>query len=205
MTVSRECQAIVDYVESTGLLYRVTDITGPGHDPDGFHYAAGTGAVGLAVDFGGAVPGVTAVTAVQMGAVYRALLQVGAQLAELIYNGAAGGIAIHNGRRVDGAAFYGAEVWADHRDHVHVAVPRGVFLTPLPRPLGGTMPADDPNRPNVNAPCVGAMAAYDAAGNIKGYILVGADYGLFTYGEGVRVLGAPPEYLVPDGRHWTPA
>lgn len=75
---------------------------------------------------------------------------------------------------------------------------------PIDRLLERTpMPGDDPNRPNVNAPCVGAMAAYDDHGNIKGYILVGADYGLFTFGEGVKVIGNV-EYVKPDTQAWLP-
>lgn len=63
--------------------------------------------------------------------------------------------------------------------------------------------AGDPNRADVNAPCVGAMAAYNENGDIKGYILVGADYGCFAFGEGVRVLGNV-EYNPPSGREWLP-
>ncbi len=145
MTVSREVRAIIGYAESTGLPYRISDINGPGHTTGSYHYATGTGGVGLAVDFGGVHPGVTATTINQMADIYRAFLEVSAQLAELIHAGKGTVIAVKNGRRVDGAAFYGPITWSDHIDHVHVAVPRGVFLTPRHRAAGSGPPTVTPH------------------------------------------------------------
>lgn len=205
--VSRESRSIIGYVESTGLPYRVTDVNGPGHAEGSWHYAKATGGTGTAVDFGGVVPGINPTTVLQMAAIYRALLDVAGSLAELIYagvdvDGRPVTIAVHQGRRVDGASFYGPAVWRDHFDHVHAAVPRGVYLTPLSHPLGtvqgGTM-ADDPNRTNVNAPIVGMAAT--ATG--KGYWLVAADGGVFTFGD-AEYFGNV-EYVKPDGRDWLPA
>lgn len=200
MTVSRECQSIIDYVEATGLLYRVTDINGPGHAGGSYHYADGTGAEGLAVDFGGVTPGVTNATTIQMGAIYRTFLDVASQLAELIYNGPGISVAVKDGKPVNGRAYYGPLVWGDHRDHVHVAVHRGTFLShPAGTiPGGSTMPTDDPNRPNSNAPITGITATPSG----KGYWIVAADGGVFAFGD-APFLGNV-EYLKPDDRAWLP-
>lgn len=201
--VSRESRAIIAYVEAAGLPHRVTDVNGPGHVDGSWHYVKATGGTGTAVDFGGAIPGVNQTTVLQMAAIYRALLDVGGQLAELIYSGIdVDGrpvtIAVHQGRRVDGASFYGPAVWRDHFDHVHVAVPRGVFLShPTGTLQGGQMAVDDPNRTNVNAPITGI--AITPTG--KGYILVAADGGVFTFGD-AEFFGNV-EYVLPDGHSWT--
>jgi hypothetical protein len=205
VTISRETQALIDYVEATGLPYRVTDVDGPGHATGSYHYAKGTDGDGLAVDFAGAVPGVTTVTARQMGAIYREFLNVAGQLAELIYSGAdVDGrpvtVAVKNGRRVDGASFYGPTTWKDHFDHVHVAVPRGTFLShPFSTlSMGGRMAADDPNRANVEAPIVGISATPSG----KGYWLVAADGGVFAFGDATYLGNV--EYVKPDDRAWLP-
>jgi hypothetical protein len=202
VTISREAQSIIDFVKSTGLPHRVTDINGPGHAPGSYHYAKGTGGDGLAVDFAGAVPGVNQTTIIQMGNIWRALALVGPQLAELIHQGPGITQAIRNGRRVDGATTYGTATWADHYDHVHVAVPRGIFLTPLSHPLGtlqGDAMPDDPNRVNVNAPIVG-MASTPTG---KGYWLVAADGGVFAFGDATYLGNV--EYVLPEGRQWLPS
>jgi len=197
-TISREAQSIIDFVEATGLPHRVTDVNGPGHAKGSYHYAKGTGGDGLAVDFGGVLPGVTPTTANQMLAIYRALLGVTSQLAELIHAGPGVTVAVKNGRRVDGPTFYSA-VWANHANHVHVAVPRGVFLSHPAVTLGmeAAVP-DDPNRTNVNAPIVG-MAATPTG---KGYWLVAADGGVFAFGDATYLGNV--EYVLPDGRAWLP-
>jgi len=197
--VSQESRSIIAFVEASGLPHRVTDVNGPGHATGSYHYAKGTGGVGLAVDFAGVVPGVTPTSANQMLAVYRALLGVASQLAELIHAGPGVTVAVKNGRRVDGPTFY-RSVWADHANHVHVAVPRGVFLSHPVGTLGmeAAVP-DDPNRPDVNAPIVG-MAATPTG---KGYWLVAADGGVFAFGDATYLGNV--EYVLPDGRAWLPA
>lgn len=93
-----------------------------------------------------------------------------------------------------------------HRDVYSTACPGSklyALLDAIRVPWEGPMAADDPNRANVNAPCVGGMPAYDADGNIKGYILIGADYGVFSFGEGVPFHGNV-EYNAPDGHDWLP-
>lgn len=127
---SRESQSIIDYLESTGLPYRVTDINGPGHAAGGWHYVKATAGVGTAADLAGTVIGVTPATQKEMGDIYRALLPLAPQLAELIHNGPGITQAVKNGRLVDGEVTFGAAVWAAHRNHVHAAVHPGTFLAP---------------------------------------------------------------------------
>jgi hypothetical protein len=204
VTISREAQALIDFVEAARIPYRVTDVSGAGHATGSYHYAKGTDDIGLAVDFAGVTPGVTMANAPQMAAVYHVFLNVAGQLAELIYSGAdVDGrpvtVAVKNGRRVDGASFYGA-VWPDHFDHVHVAVPRGSFLSyPTPNLVTGGQMADDPNRPNSIAPIVGIAATPTG----KGYWLVAADGGVFAFGDATYLGNV--EHLLPDGRAWLPA
>lgn len=189
---SREVQAILAYVESSGLPYRVTDVNGPGHTAGSYHYAKGTGGDGLAVDFAGVIPGVTAVTEVQMAAIYRAFLDVAHQLAELIYSGAGVTHAIKNGKRVDGQTYYGPLTWADHRDHVHVAVPRGIFLTPLSHPLRTmeVVMADDPNLPNINGPATFHPVINTTTGECTGYYIFSPEtVELHSFGPGAKWYG----------------
>lgn len=113
---------------------------------------------------------------------------------ELIYSGP-GNVCIRNGRPYA----YGGAVMSRHHNHVHLAVVSTFTYT------GGTMPAaaDDPTRSNANAPIVGGMAAYNDTGDIKGYILIGADGGTFHFGAGVPQHGNM-EYVRPANREWLP-
>jgi hypothetical protein len=183
---SREVQALIDFVEATGLPFRITDVDGPGHAKGSYHYADGTGGVGLAVDFAGVAPGVNTVTAAQMAELYRAFRLVADQLAELIYSGSGVKEAVKNGRLVDGASFYGPTTWGDHGDHVHVAVPRGTFLLPLSHPLHTleATVADNPDIPNAEAPVV----AFQATPSGEGYWLVTADGAVYAFGD-AKYLG----------------
>lgn len=158
VTTSRESQSIIDYVDSCGIPYRVTDVNTPGvHSANSWHYAKGTGGVGTAVDFGGATRGVNPESTPQMLAIYRALLDVASQLAELIHAGAGITRAVKGGRLVAGAAFYGPVTWANHRNHVHVAVPRGTFLTPRSRPTAGVAGSGPPTVTVARYPEQGTM------------------------------------------------
>lgn len=182
MTISREAQSIIDYIESTGLPYRVTDVNGPGHAKGSYHYRAGTGGDGLAVDFAGTASGITAKTEAQMFDIWRAFWLVQTHLAELIHSGAGITKAVKNGQPVDGRSFYGPLVWPDHRDHVHVAVLKGTFLLPMSHPIGtleGGHMADDPNIPNAQAPIAAAFPSPTG----KGYTIVTADGAVYCFGD----------------------
>lgn len=193
MTLSREVLAIITYVESSGLPYRVTDTVGPGHAAGSYHYALGTEGEGLAVDFGGVAPGVTATTAAQMLDLYRLFLIAGPQLAELIYSGSNVREGIKDGRLVRGASFFGPVVWPDHRDHVHVAVPKGVFLKPLSHPIGTieeeVVVADNPDLANIEGP-LQLQILQDQNGNATGYAIFSTATGeLHGYGPGWKYYG----------------
>jgi hypothetical protein len=194
VTVSRECQAIIDYVESSGLPYRVTSVVrhpAPGEKPTSYHEQEGTDGDSLAVDFAGVTPGVTPTTAAQMADIYRLFLLVGAQLAELIHSGSGIGEAIKNGRLVEGAAVFGPVTWPDHRDHVHVAVPKGTILKPLSQALGTleeTM-TDSPDLPNIEGP-LQLQILMDQDGNATGYAIFSTKTGeLHGYGPGWKYFG----------------
>lgn len=191
MTISRECQALIGYVESSGLPYRVTDVDGPGHAEGSYHYAAGTGGDSLAVDFAGVIPGVNPITAAQMLDLYRLFLLAGPQLAELIYSGSNVREGIKDGRLVHGPSFYGPLVWPDHRDHVHVAVPKGTFLKPLSQPIGtlGETMTNNPDLPDIEGP-LHLQILQDQAGNCTGYAIFSEKTGeLHGYGPGWKYFG----------------
>jgi hypothetical protein len=140
---SREVQAVLDYIEATGIPCRVTAILGTWKSPENpcsphtaksAHCAEGTDGKGLAVDYGGAQPGTSLESLAQMAAVYAAFMKVAPQLAELIHSGPGITTAVKNGKIVVGLKVYGSTTWAAHRNHVHVAVHKGTFLTPPVQP-----------------------------------------------------------------------
>lgn len=130
MTISREAQALIDYVESAGIPYRVTDVNTPGvHTETSWHYAPGDGGIGTAVDFGGAIAGVTPTTVVQMTDIWRAFLAVASKLAELFFQAPGIQTVVKNGALRPALTVLDANTWNAHRNHVHVAVKPGTFLT----------------------------------------------------------------------------
>lgn len=141
MTISREVGAIIEFVEAAGVPHRVTATLGhyvsptnpcSPHTARSLHCADGTDGNGLAVDFGGVTPGVTTATVAQMAAIWHLFEPMAPKLAELFFNGPGITRVVKNGVWRDGAATLGAAPWAAHRTHVHIAVPRGVFLAPTP-------------------------------------------------------------------------
>lgn len=103
--------------------------------------------------------------------------------------------------RTEGHLAQNAPIFA-HRDVFATACPGSklyALLNEIRIPWERTMANDDPNRPNVNAPIVGIAATPTG----KGYWLVGADGGVFPFGDAV-LLGTV-EYVKPDDRAWLPA
>lgn len=196
----RDCPVQADETDVTRALRRfadlmgwcVTSTTGGAHSRTSYHYLGQ--AVDLACREG---PGWDSE---QLLAINETIIRVLplSMILELIYSGP-GNVCVKRGRIVDGRKAYGPTIMDRHHDHVHLAV------VPTFTYNGGSqrMAADDPNRANVNAPIVGGMAAYRENGDIKGFILIGADGGTFHFGEGVPQFGNV-EYVKPDGRDWLP-
>jgi len=193
MTVSREARSIIAYLEATRLPHRITSVVRyppKGQRPRSYHEQKGTDGLGLAVDFAGVAPGVSATTSEQMLEIYRAFLVIAHQLAELIYSGPGVTVAVKNGRRVDGAAVYGPLVWPDHRDHVHVAVPRGIFLSHPARTMEEHAMPDDPNVPNIDGPVKIEFFRDPATGRCIGYYIYSDDTGeIHGFGPGAPYHG----------------
>lgn len=130
--ISREAQAIIDYVKATGQLHRVTDLNTPGvHSKTSWHYAQGTNGVGTAVDFAGTTAGTSPAMVAQMAAIWRAFRPVAPQLAELFHQGPDILMVVKNGTWRPGLSTLGKATWDAHKNHVHVAVRPGTFLVPL--------------------------------------------------------------------------
>lgn len=163
-----------------------------GHSGTSYHYAAGTDGIGLAVDL---------VDPEGPGYDSGALDLINSQIIrfvplplikELIYS-AADAINVHNGQIVP-ASFWTKATRDRHHDHNHLAVAKG-FTYNSPEEF---MPADDPNRVNVNAPITGIAATPTGLG----YWLVGMDGGVFAFGDAANYGNV--EYVKPDDRAWLP-
>lgn len=156
------------------------------HSANSYHY------VGQAVDI--ALPSGPSIDSPELGRVALRLLDLVPKqfIREFIWAGPLLPVYIKNGRDV---APYAVAI---HRNHIHLAVSAAFTYEPPKEALV-------PDRPRVNAPVVGAIAAHDpATGDIKGYILIGADGGTFHFGAGVPQLGNV-EYVLPQGNDWTPS
>jgi hypothetical protein len=169
--------------------WAVTSTTNGAHTKTSYHYSGR--AVDLAARSG---PGVDTD---ELLAIDEGIIQVVplSMISELIYGGP-GNVCVQNGRMVNGMSVFGPAVMARHRNHVHLAVVSDFVYT---GPEVTAMPADDPNRTNVNAPVVGI--AMTPTGN--GYLLVAADGGVFAFGD-AKFFGNV-EYVKPDDRAWLPS
>lgn len=164
-----------------------------GHSGTSYHFADGTGGKGLAVDLvdpagpGWDSPALDRINSQIVRFIPLSLIR------ELIYS-APDAVNVHNGRIVP-VTYWSRAVRDRHHHHNHLAVARG-FTYNSPEVL---VPADDPNRINVNAPISG-MAATPTG---KGYWLCGMDGGVYAFGD-APFLGNV-EYVKPDNRAWLPA
>lgn len=174
MSLSAEVLGIIGHVYKSGVPHRVTDVYSPGvHSAGSYHYRAGTGGYGLAVDLAGPSP---SRNSPQLLAIFAAFQIVESRLAELIYSGAP--YSIKDGKRVRKYAI------STHWDHVHVAVPRGTVLS-----TGVITMSDDPNLPNITGP-VRFYPIVDSAGMCTGYYLFSEKTGeLHAYGPGAKFYG----------------
>lgn len=163
-----------------------------GHSGFSYHYAEGTDGIGLAVDL--VDPAGPGYDSAQLDLINSQIVQFVPLplIKELIYS-APGAINVHNGQIVP-SSFWSKAVRDRHHNHNHLAVAKG-FTYNSPEEF---MPADDPNRTNVNAPITGI--AITPTG--KGYLLVAADGGVFAFGD--ALFFGNVEYVKPDGRDWLP-
>lgn len=173
MSSTPEIRAILLYLASKGVPHRVTSTIRPGaFTTAGFRSRH---ADGLAVDFG--QPLAPARNTPELLAIFKAFEPVEHLLHELIYSGST--YSIKAGNRVPRYAI------ADHFDHVHISVDRGVLL-PVPQPEV-TMPADDPNVPNLVSPMFGFYPIVDAEGTCHGYYMVSVTGEVHAWGDPAKV------------------
>lgn len=187
---SRELHALRVMARLMG--WTVYSANSGGHSGTSYHYAEGTDGIGLAVDL---------VDPEDPGHDSEALDLINSQIIrfvplplikELIYS-ADDAINVHNGKIVP-VTFWPKAVRERHHDHNHLAVAKG-FTYNSPEEF---MPADDPNRVNVNAPITGITATPTG----KGYWLVGMDGGVYAFGDAGYFGNV--EYVKPDEREWLP-
>lgn len=112
---SQEVEAMMTYLRASGVLHRITSAVRS--ELPSRHAQQGTSGPGLAIDAAGTIPGRNTP---ELLAIFGAFEPVQAQLYELIYSGAS--YNIKRGQRVPRYAL------ADHWDHVHIAVDKGVFI-----------------------------------------------------------------------------
>lgn len=160
-----------------------------GHSGTSYHH------VGRAIDLAArSAPGVDTSELLAINESIIQLLPL-SMISELIYSGP-GNVCVKNGHIGAGLAAYGRDVMSRHHNHVHLAVIESFTYN---GPEVTAMAADDPKRQNLNAPCVGGMATPTG----KGFWLIGADYGVFAFGD-AEYIPTNLEFVKPDGQAWLP-
>lgn len=140
--MSKETDAIVARHKASGVGGRVTSITSdaPGRKDGTYHQRWGTPSPkdkdgkGLAVDFGDDTGDVATATKL---AIFNLFAQESSKLAELFYSHAP--FFVKHGVRKPIAQF-NREDFARHKNHVHVAVARGMLLPLPPVPVAPAAP-----------------------------------------------------------------
>lgn len=177
--VSDEVRALARYLAATGVPHRVT--TTIDHKPftsAGYpsrHVAAGTNGTGLAMDIAGPTYGRDTDA---LALIYRALAIEAHALHELIYGGPQVTTNVKNGRLVPKYAS------ADHHDHVHVSVNKGVLLVPphpTTPPTSHRAPQEDDMPPIANKTVVDTISCFVA--DCHGWFELEADGGVLTQGQ----------------------
>lgn len=171
-TLSQEVQSVVQYIDHTGVPYRVTSTFRPPLSTTGsYHGYPGTNGVGLAVDF--AEPAVSHDTPGLLR-IFSAFGPAESRLAEAIYYDAP--YCIKNGKRVNGFTVYGRTTMEAHRNHVHIAVPKGTFLMPVPGQNGGSQGG-------------GLMPDYEMQGNVVAFVVTSTGKGYYVVTDAGEIFG----------------
>jgi hypothetical protein len=121
-----------------------------------------------------------------MTAVFDAFRPVAPLLAELFFNGPGITKVIKDGVWRDGLQTLGAEQWASHRNHVHVAVRRGIIIMP---PNRKDAMANDPNLPDLPDIKFFIPIVNSTTGECRGYYIVASDGQLHSFGPGAPYHG----------------
>lgn len=171
---SVEVQSLKMYMSVQRVPYRVTSTNTGLHVATSYHYAQGTAGIGLAVDYSGLVPSRNSQLLLD---IYHALCPLIATSYEVFYGGPGGGMWVNGSKITDEA------LRKQHEDHVHIAVRRGFRFTGNTTIIKGVKVPEDNGKPDykVNAPPIGIAAVADASGQLTGYIILGADGGVFTF------------------------
>lgn len=182
---SLEVKGILALLQSWAVPHRVTDIDGPGHATGSFHYGAGTGGDGLAVDVAGRIPYALhpAQARADMLAICARLKPYEPNLAELICSHLT--YSVKNGKRVARIAV------AAHWDHIHIAVHKGTVLHRQPRPVEVIIVPDpnNPDLPDIQGPLQLAVLQ-DQDGMCTGYAIMSTVTGeLHGWGPGWKYYG----------------
>jgi hypothetical protein len=180
MTISLEDQAIIAYLVKTGVPNRVTSTITGDHAVGSYHFQDGTGGKGLAVDFAEALPSHDSPGLLR---IFAAFGPVESSLAEAIYYDAP--YCIKNGKRVNGFSVYGRITMEEHRNHVHIAVPKGTMLVPItdPKPIPGGPVMPDPAPPDYEVAWTPVSIAVTPSG--KGYYILGDDGSIYSFGDAI--------------------
>lgn len=179
-----EISGILSVIQATDLVHKVTSTQrAPRFRGDtSFHI------VGQAVDLAGPTPWNVQKPSPYMLPIWELYMQQAGKLAELFYSGAP--FYVKNGV-VKPIAQMDSTLRSAHWNHVHVAVKTGTILKPkevvvpdvTPPPVHKINPG-----PNGNL-VAGISAIFNSEGKCTGYLILGADGGVFSFGEGGGYFG----------------
>jgi len=162
--LSKEVQCLQQYMKDSGVSHRVTcTVT---NNAGSRHSSQGTNGKGLAIDIAGPKP---SWDSNELADVFFAFYPVERRLHELIY---AGPQVVYNIKDEHQVPKYAV---ADHHDHIHVAVDKGVFVVYPKQEAIGVL-----NQPAVTI---------ENTPSDLGYTIFAEDGGVFTYGD-ARFFGS---------------
>lgn len=180
-----EITGLLSVVKASDLVYKVTSTQrAPRFVGDTSYHIAGS-----AVDLAGPTPWNIQKPSPYMLPIWELYMQHAGKLAELFYSGAP--FFVKNGV-VRPISQLSASIRAAHWNHVHVAVKSGTILQPK-EVVVPDVPAAPPVykiNPGPNGNLVaGISAIFDSTGKCTGYLILGADGGVFGFGPGSAYFG----------------